>query len=122
MKLLSVTTHTTTELLNTSSQNFLLGMFREIVDPFQFLVSNHMNRMDNLHEDLLAFLRASLVSAYPSVLLKTVVINIAVMHVCFKINRYIVLMQLGKLYVPYMHFKCQGMQEFFYRHYQKNLL
>ena len=81
-----------------------------------------MNIMDNLHEDLLAILRASLVSAYPSVLLKTVVINIAVAHACFKINRYIVLMQLGKLYVPYMHFKCQGMQEFVYRHYQKNLL
>lgn len=63
--------------------------------------------MESLHEDLLAFLCVSLVSAYPSVLLKTVVINIAVAHACFKINRYIVLMQLGKLYVPHMHFQCQ---------------
>jgi len=45
-----------------------------------------------------------LVSAYPSFLLKTVVINIAVVRVCFKINRYIVLMQLGKLYVPHLQF------------------
>ena len=114
IKLLSVTTHATTEeLLNTSSQNFLLGMFREIVDPFQFSVSSHMNIMDSLHEDLLAILHASLVSAYPSVLLNTVLINFTVVHACFKINRYIVLMQLGKLYVPHVHFWCQVRKNLF---------
>jgi hypothetical protein len=45
-----------------------------------------MNIMESLHEDLLAFLCVSLVSAYPSVLLKTVVINFAVVHAYFKIN------------------------------------
>jgi hypothetical protein len=54
-----------------------------------------MNIMDSLLEDLLACLHASLVSACPSVLLKTVVINIAVAHACSKMNRYMVLMQLG---------------------------
>jgi hypothetical protein len=107
IKLLSVTTHATTEELLSTVTKLLLGMFREIVDPFQFSVSNHMNLMDSLHEDLLVILHGSLVLAFPSVLLKTVVINIAVAYVCFKINRYMVLMQLGKLYVLYMHFKCQ---------------
>jgi hypothetical protein len=114
IKLLSVTAHATAEeLLNTLSQNFLLGMFGEIVDPFQFSVSNRMNIMDSLYEDLLAVLHASLVSAYPSVLLKTAVIHIAVVNVCFKINRYVVLMQLGTLYVPCMHFQCQVCKNLF---------
>jgi hypothetical protein len=46
-----------------------------------------MKVMDSLHGDLLAFLHAD-ASAYPSVLLKTVLINIAVAHACFKINMY----------------------------------